>query len=135
MRSVLKEQIRERVSIGSFTKLIDYLGDSLKYKTAEVLRILYLDRKNGLISDEEIDRGTLDVPIYSREIVKRALKLGASAVIMAQSRPSGDPVPSEADASFSQQVERSLSTMNIVLHDSLVVGDRGVASLRGLGRL
>jgi len=135
MRWVLKEPIRKRVSIGSFTQLIDYLGDSPKYKTVEALRILYLDRKNGLISDEEVNRGTLDAPIYSREIVKRALELGASAVIMAQSRPSGDPVPSEADVSSSQQVERSLSAMNIALHDSVVVGERGVASLRRSRRL
>jgi DNA repair protein RadC len=136
MRSVLKEPIRERVPIGSFTQLLDYLGVSLKYETVEVLRMLYLDRKNGLISDEEANRGTVDhVPIYPREIVRRALELGASAVIMAHNHPSGDPTPSEADVSFSQQVDRALSIMNIALHDSLIVGKHGVASLRSLGRL
>jgi DNA repair protein RadC len=136
MRSVLKEPIRERIPIGSFPQLIDYLGLSLKHETVEVLRMLYLDRKNGLMSDEETYRGTVDhVPIYPREIVKRALEVGASAVIMVHNHPSGDPTPSEADVSFSQQVERALSTMNIALHDSLIIGRSGYTSLRSLGRL
>jgi DNA repair protein RadC len=136
MRSVLKEPIRERIPIGSFTQLIDYVGVSLKHETVEVLRMLYLDRKNGLISDEETNRGTVDhVPIYPREIVKRALELGASAVIMVHNHPSGDPMPSEADVSFSQQVERALNVMNIALHDSLIIGKNSFASLRNLRRL
>jgi DNA repair protein RadC len=136
MRSVLKEPILERIPIGSFTQLIDYMGLSLKHETVEVLRMLYLDRKNGLMSDEETHRGTVDhVPIYPREIVKRALEVGASAVIMVHNHPSGDPTPSEADVSFSQQVERALSTMNIALHDSLIIGRSGYTSLRSLGRL
>jgi DNA repair protein RadC len=90
----------------------------------------------GLISDEEANRGTVDhVPIYPREIVKRALEPGASAVIVVHNHPSGDPTPSQADASFSQQVERALSVMNIALHDSLIVGKSGFASLRSLGQL
>jgi DNA repair protein RadC len=136
MRSVLKEPIRERISIGSFADLIEYLEVNLKYEMVEVMRVLYLDRKNGLIFDEETNRGTVDhVPIYPREIVKRALELGASAVIMVHNHPSGDPTPSKADVIFSQQVERALSVMNITLHDSLIVGKNGFASLRSLGRL
>jgi DNA repair protein RadC len=136
MCSVLREPIRERIHIGSFAELLHYVGLSLKHETVEVLRMLYLDRKNGLISDEEANRGTVDhVPIYPREIVKRALELGASAVIMIHNHPSGDPTPSEADVSFSQQVERALSVMNITLHDSLIVGSNASASLRSLGRL
>jgi DNA repair protein RadC len=136
MRSVLQEPIRERIQLGSYAELIDYVGLSLKHETVEVLRLLYLDRKNGLISDEEAQRGTVDhVPIYPREIVKRALELGASAVIMVHNHPSGDPAPSQADVSFSQHVERALSVMNITLHDSLIVGKSGFASLRSLRRL
>lgn len=136
MRSVLKEPLRERIPIGSFTQLIDYLGISLKYETVEVLRLLYLDRKNGLISDEEANRGTVDhVPMYPREIVRRALELGASAVIMAHNHPSGDPTPSQTDISFSQHVARALSVVDITLHDSLIVGKNRVASLRSLARL
>ena len=136
MRSVLKEPIQERISIGSFDKLIEYVGVSLKYETIEVLRVLYLDRKNGLMSDEEANRGTVDhVPIYPREIVRRALEIGASAVIMVHNHPSGDPTPSQADVSFSQQVQRALGVMNIPLHDSLIVGTNGFASLRNLKHL
>jgi DNA repair protein RadC len=136
MRSVLQEPIRERIQIGSFAELIDYVGLSLKHETVEVLRLLYLDRENGLISDEEGQRGTVDhVPVYPREIVKRALELGASAIIMVHNHPSGDPTPSQADVSFSQQVERALSVMNITLHDSLIIGTKGFTSLRSLRRL
>lgn len=136
MRSVLKEPIQERISIGSFDKLIEYLGVSLRYEPIEVLRVLYLDRKNGLMSDEEANRGTVDhVPIYPREIVRRALEIGASAVILVHNHPSGDPTPSKADVSFSQQVQRALSVMNIPLHDSLIVGRNGFASLRSLKHL
>ena len=134
--SVVREPIRERVRIGSFDQLTRYMCLSLKQEAVDVLRVLYLDRKNGLISDEEAQRGTVDhVPIYPREIVKRALELGASAVIMIHNHPSGDATPSEADVSFSQQVERALSVMTITLHDSLILGKNGFVSLRSLGRL
>jgi DNA repair protein RadC len=136
MRSVLREPIRERIEIGSFTALIDYVSLIMKHESVEVLRVLYLDRKNGLICDEETHRGTLDhVPLYPREIVRRALELGASAVILVHNHPSGDPTPSALDASMSQQVQRALSTMEITLHDSLIVGRNGVASLRSLRKL
>jgi DNA repair protein RadC len=109
---------------------------SLKHETFDVLRVLYLDRKNGLIADEEARRGTADhAPIHSREVVKRALELGASAVIMVHNHASEAPTPSQADVSFSQQVERALSVMNITLHDSLIVAKSGFASLRSLRRL
>lgn len=134
--SVLREPIRERVRIGSFTQLTEYMGLSLKHETLYVLRSLYLDRKNGLIADEEVSRGTVDhMPIHPREVVKRALELGASAVIMIHSHPSGPAMPSEADVSFSQQVERALSVMDMTLHDSLIVANSGFASLRSLRRL
>ena len=136
MRSVLREPIRERIEIGSFTALTDYIGLSLKHERVEVLRVLYLDRKNGLISDEEAGRGTVDhVPLYPREIVKRALELGASAVILIHNHPSGDPTPSALDATMSQEVQRALGAMNISLHDSLVLGRNGFASLRSLRKL
>jgi len=136
MRSILCEPIRERIEIGSFTALIDYVGLSLKHETVEVLRALYLDRNNGLISGEEANRGTVDhVPLYPREIVRRALELGASAVILVHNHPSGNPTPSALDASLSQEVQRALSVMNISLHDSLIVGRHGFASLRNLRKL
>jgi DNA repair protein RadC len=135
MRSVLREPMRERIEIGSFTALIDYIGLSLKHEKIEVLRVLYLDRKNRLISDEESGRGTVDhVPLYPREIVRRALELGASAVILIHNHPSGDHTPSAADATVGQNVERALGVMGIALHDSLVLGTNGFSSLRTLGK-
>jgi DNA repair protein RadC len=136
MRSILREPMRERIAIGTFSELIDYVGLSLKHEAVEVLRVLYLDRKNGLISDEETYRGTVDhVPLYPREVVKRALEHGASAVILVHNHPSGDPTPSKADVSFSQEVQRALSVMNIALHDSLIVGRNRSTSLRSLQQL
>ena len=136
MRSVLREPVRERIAIGSLSELIDYAGLSLNHETVKVLRTLYLDRQNGLISDEESNRGTVDhLPVYPREIVRRALKLGASAVIIMHNHPWGDPTPSEGDVRFSHQVEHALSVMNIALHDSLVIRKKGFASLRSPGRL
>jgi DNA repair protein RadC len=136
MRSILREPMRERIAIGSFAELIDYVGLSLKHEAVEVLRVLYLDRKNGLISDEEAIRGTVDhVPLYPREVVKRALEHGASAVILVHNHPSGDPTPSSTDVSFSQEMQRALSVMSIALHDSLIVGRNRFASLRSLKQL
>jgi DNA repair protein RadC len=132
---VLREPIQRRIEIGSFTALTDYVGLSIKHESVEVLRVLYLDRKNGLICDEA-SRGTVDhVPLYPREVVRRALELGASAVILVHNHPSGDPTPSPSDASLSQEVQRALSVMNIPLHDSLIVGRNGFTSLRSLGKL
>lgn len=136
MRSVLREPIRERILIQSYTELIDYLGLGLRHETIEVLRVLYLDRNNGMIADEEANRGTVDhVPLYPREIVKRALQHGASAVIMVHNHPSGNPEPSSPDVSFSRELQRALNVMGIAMHDSLIVGRNGHASLRGLGHL
>ena len=136
MRSVLREPIGQRIEIGSIAALIDYIGLSLRHERVEVLRVLYLDRKNGLICDEEAGRGTVDhVPLYPREIVRRALEVGASAVILIHNHPSGDPTPSALDATLSQEVQHALGVMNIPLHDSLILGRNGYASLRSLGKL
>ena len=136
MRSVLREPIRERVEIGSFRALIDYVSLSLKYERVEVLRVLYLDRKNGLISDEEAGRGTVDhVPLYPREIVRRALELGASAVILIHNHPSGDPTPSAMDITLSEEVQRALLVMKIILHDLLILGRSGFTSLHSVRKI
>jgi DNA repair protein RadC len=133
---VVREPVRERVLIGSATDLIDYLGPCRKDQTAHVLRVLYLDCKNGLISDEEVDRDTVaGVPRCPRPIVKRALEHSASAVIVVHHRPSEDPHPSDADINFSQQLQHALEAMRIAIHDFLIVGFRRHVSLRNLGHL
>lgn len=131
LHRVLRERIKDRPLIGSWDALEDYLLATLRHETIEQLRILFLDRKNGLILDEIMQLGTVDhVPTYPREIAKRALELDASAVIMAHNHPSGDPSPSRADIEMTKQVMAALSPLGIALHDHAVVGRNEVSSLR-----
>ena len=123
MRRVLKEEIAARPLIGSWTALIDYLRIAMQHETAEHFRILFLDRKNILIRDEVQSRGTVDhTPLYPREVVKRALELAASAIIMVHNHPSGDPTPSPADLEMTRQVIAALQQVNVAVHDHIIVG-------------
>jgi DNA repair protein RadC len=100
----------------------------------EEFRVLFLDRKNILIADEVQARGTIDhTPVYPREIVKRALELGASAIILVHNHPSGDPTPSRADIEMTREVAAAAKALNIAVHDHLVVGRSGHASFKSLG--
>jgi DNA repair protein RadC len=109
LRRVLREEIRDRPVIGSWTALLDYLQVALAHEPIEQFRVLFLDRKNILIRDELQQRGTVDhTPLYPREIVKRALELGASSIIMVHNHPSGDPTPSRADIEMTKQVVQAL---------------------------
>lgn len=123
LRRSLREQIQDRPVIGSWTALLDYLQAAMQHETAEHFRLLFLDRKNILIRDEVQSRGTVDhTPLYPREVVKRALELGASALIMVHNHPSGDPTPSQADIDMTRQVVAALSQVNITVHDHIIVG-------------
>ena len=109
--------------IGSWAALIDYLQLAMQHESAEHFRILFLDRKNILIRDEVQSRGTVDhTPLYPREVVKRALELAASAIIMVHNHPSGDPTPSPADIEMTRQVVAALSQVNVTVHDHIIVG-------------
>ena len=120
---MLKEEIKDRPVIGSWTALIDYLQLAMQHEAAEHFRILFLDRKNILIRDEVQSRGTVDhTPLYPREVVKRALELAASAIIMVHNHPSGDPTPSQADIDMTRQVIGALAQVNITVHDHIIVG-------------
>jgi DNA repair protein RadC len=121
-RRVLKEELRERPLIDSEPALLDYLRLSLQHEVAEQFRILFLDRKHLLIRDEVQSRGTVDqTPLYPREVVKRALELGASAIIMVHNHPSGDPTPSQADIDMTRQVSSALAQVNVTVHDHIIV--------------
>jgi DNA repair protein RadC len=123
MERVLREQIRERPVISSWTALIDYLQMALAHEPIEQFRVLFLDRKNVLIRDEIQQRGTVDhTPLYPREIAKRSLDLHASAVIMAHNHPSGDPTPSRADIDMTKQVVIALGAVGITVHDHIIMG-------------
>ncbi len=131
---LLREQASEAPVIGSWHRLLDYLGAAMKFERAEQFRLLYLDRKNKLIADEVQQRGTIDhAPVYPREVVKRALDLGASAVILVHNHPSGDPTPSEADIAMTRDVKRALATVDIDLFDHVIIAKHGNESLRSRG--
>ncbi len=131
LHRVGREAIKDRPVIGSWTTLIDYLHAAMAHEPAEQFRILFLDRKNILIKDEVQSRGTVDhTPLYPREVVKRALELAASAVIMVHNHPSGDPTPSKADIEMTRQVVQALEPVGITLHDHVVIGKNRHLSFR-----
>src|SRR5690606_1907185 len=107
---------------------------ALQHEPREQFRVLYLDKKNQLILDEVQNRGTVDhAPVYPREVVRRALELSASALILVHNHPSGDPTPSRADIDMTRQVVEAGLSLNVTVHDHLVVGRDGVASFKQLG--
>jgi DNA repair protein RadC len=133
---LLQEETTGRDVIGSWDKLVDYCRAAMAHETVEQLRLLFLDRKNALIADEVQQRGTVDhTPVYVREVVKRALELGASALIIVHNHPSGDPTPSRGDIEMTQQVKDALDKIGIALHDHVVIGRRGHESFRAKGLL
>ncbi len=122
--------------ISSWTALIGYLTAKAAYDSIEQFRVLYLDRKNRIIADEAQQRGTVDhTPVYPREVVKRALELNASAVIMVHNHPSGDPKPSRADIEMTRKVRDAVAAVNITLHDHVVVSRGGHVSFKSEGLL
>jgi DNA repair protein RadC len=106
------------------------------HEKVEQFRIIFLDKKNQVIADELQQRGTVDhTPVYPREVVKRALELGATAIILVHNHPSGDPTPSSADIRMTQEVREAAERLGIVIHDHLVIGRNGHASFKSLGLL
>jgi len=123
-----------RPVISSSPALLAYVRTELASAPREEFRVLFLDRKNRLIRDERLGEGTVDhAPVYPREVVRRALELAASALILLHNHPSGDPAPSSADVEMTRQIVSAARTLNLVVHDHLVVGREGVASLKALG--
>src|SRR5213080_3442429 len=118
----------------NWQQLIDYCHAALAHEKTEQFRILFLDRKNVLIADERQQRGTIDhTPVYPREVVKRALELGASALIMVHNHPSGDPTPSKADIEMTREVQKAAATLGVTLHDHVILGRGRHTSLKSLG--
>lgn len=125
-----------RPALSSWAALIDYCTAAMARSQQEEFRVLFLDRKNILIADEVQSKGTVDhAPVYPREIVKRALELGASAVILVHNHPSGDPTPSRADIEMTRDVSAAAKALRIAVHDHLVIGRSGHASFKSLGLL
>lgn len=133
-RRVAKEEANRRTVISSWTALLAYVRLSLQHEPREQFRVLYLDKKNQLILDEIQNRGTVDhAPVYPREVVRRALELSASAMIIVHNHPSGDPTPSRADIDMTKQVIDAARALSLTIHDHLIVGREGVASFKQLG--
>ena len=132
----LRADLHERPVVGSWDKLIDYCNAQIAYSKVEEFRILFLDRKNALIKDERQQRGTIDhTPVYTREVIKRTLELGASALILVHNHPSGDPAPSAADIAVTRDIIKAAAPLGIMVHDHLIIGRGGHTSLRDLGLL
>ncbi len=129
-------RVLKRPVISSWDALLSYCRASMANEKTELFRILFLDKKNILIADEVQQRGTVDhTPVYPREVVKRALELGASAIILVHNHPSGDPTPSQADVDMTNQIVKAAAALNIRVHDHLVIGHDQHASFKSLGLL
>jgi DNA repair protein RadC len=122
--------------IGSWDKLIDYCKANIAHGAVEEFHLLFLDRKNVLIKHERQQRGTIDhTPVYPREVVKRALELNASALILVHNHPSGDPTPSKADIAVTRDIINAAKPLGVTVHDHLIIGRGRHSSLRDLGLL
>ncbi|MGR3363581.1 MAG: RadC family protein [Maritimibacter harenae] len=122
--------------VSSWDALLDYCHTTMSHRETEVFRVLYLDRKNTLIADEAQAEGTVGhVPVYPREVVKRALELGASALILVHNHPSGDPTPSHDDIEMTRRVRDAAAALEITLHDHIVIGKSREVSFRADGLL
>lgn len=131
-----RERVLRRAVIDNWNALLAYCRAAMADAQNEQFRVLFLDKKNNLIADEVLQEGTVDhTPVYPREVVKRALELGASAIILAHNHPSGDPTPSRADVDMTNQIARAAQALGIVVHDHIVVGKAREASFKTLGLL
>jgi DNA repair protein RadC len=128
-----KGQIQARPAMSSWSGVLDYLRLAQGFDAREAFRILFLDKKNHLIADEVQGRGTVDhTPVYVREVVKRALELSATAIILVHNHPSGDPTPSRADIDVTKQIIDAAKPLGVTVHDHIIVGRNGHASLKAL---
>jgi DNA repair protein RadC len=129
-----RAEVQDRPVIGSWQKLLDYCNAAAGFAEIEEFRLLFLDRKNVLIADERQQRGTIDhTPVYPREVVKRALALGASAIIMVHNHPSGDTTPSRGDIEMTRIVAKAVAAVGIALHDHVIIGRGRHTSFKSLG--
>ncbi len=131
---ITRGAIARRSVLDSWTAVLDYCRASMAFADKEQFRVLFLDKRNQLIADEVQQTGTVDhTPVYPREVVKRALELSASAIILVHNHPSGDPAPSSADIRMTREIVDIATPFSIEVHDHVIVGRKGHASLRGLG--
>jgi DNA repair protein RadC len=126
-------EVQNRLVLSSWSSVLDYCRTAMAFADREQFRVLFLDKRNRLIADEQQQQGTVDhTPVYPREVVKRALELGATAVILVHNHPSGDPTPSQADIAMTLEIVAVAKPLGIAVHDHIIVGKDGHASLKGL---
>jgi len=130
---MLKSELKGKKVLASWSSVVDYCHAAMAYETREQFRILFLDKRNALIADEVQQKGTVDhTPVYPREVVKRALDLSATAIILVHNHPSGDPTPSRADIDMTKTIIETAKPLGITVHDHIIIGKEGHASLKGL---
>jgi DNA repair protein RadC len=131
---LMRSELRDRPVVNSWDKLVEYCNAHIAHGKVEEFHILFLDRKNVLIKHERQQRGTVDhTPVYPREVVKRALELSASALILVHNHPSGDPSPSKADIAVTKDIVNAATPLGVKVHDHLIIGRGRHTSLRELG--
>ncbi|MEF2550572.1 DNA repair protein RadC [Aurantimonas sp. A2-1-M11] len=129
----MRSAVRRREILSSWSAVLDYCKAAMAYETREQFRILFLDKKNALIADEVQGTGTVDhTPVYPREVVKRGPELSATAIILVHNHPSGDPTPSRADIEMTRTIIDTAKPLGIAVHDHIIIGKNGHASLKGL---
>lgn len=130
----LKQELAEKPILNSWPKLLEYCRATMAHEIREHFRIIFLNKKNEMLADEIQQSGTVDhTPAYPREIMKRALELGATALILVHNHPSGDPKPSQADIDMTREIIQAGKTFNIIVHDHIIVARKGHTSLRSEG--
>jgi DNA repair protein RadC len=133
-RRFARGEIGTKPVLGSWNKVLDYVRTAMAFEDREQFRILFLDNRNALIADEVQQTGTVDhTPVYPREVVRRALELSATAIVLVHNHPSGDPEPSRPDIAMTHTINEIAKPLGITLHDHIIVGRSGHASLKGLG--
>jgi DNA repair protein RadC len=131
---MLQRKIKDRPTLSSWPAVLDYLRIAMAFEGREQFRILFLDKRNHLIADEIHQHGTIDhTPVYVREVVKRAIELGAGAMILAHNHPSGDPTPSHADVVMTKSIIEACQIFGIAVHDHVIIGKEGHRSLKAMG--
>lgn len=133
---MLISDVEKKPILSSWQKLIDYCYVAMAHEKREHFRVLFLNRKNQLIADEVQQIGTVDhAPVYPREIVKRALELGATALILVHNHPSGDPTPSDSDLAMTEEIIRAARALDVLVHDHLIISKNGHSSFKSMGLL
>ncbi len=128
-----KGDVVNRPVLNSWQAIMDYCRSAMAFAEKEQFRLLFLDKKNQLIADEVQQEGTVDhTPVYTREVMKRALELSSSAIILVHNHPSGDPTPSMADVEMTKKIVAAADKLGILIHDHIIIGRKGHASMRNL---